>query len=322
MVIRMTRKQPFDFYVASCDRQGGIYHYQWNGTNVTCVGKAACDRPMYMAREQDTLYVLLRKPFEHSADSGLTTYTIDADGNLRSLGGILSTHGECACYLSVKNGSVYVANYLSGNVVKMPDRQAVHTGAGKNKERQERPHPHYIDFNGDKSILFAADLGTDNIYLYDENLELRSQTRVPDGCGARHITCGGEFVYCIGELSSTVEVFRLQDGILRYVQSYSTVPADYHGANTAAAIRLNNGYLYASNRGHDSICIFKVCGEKLESVCFTPCGGASPRDFNIFGDILICTNEQSDNVTFFTLTEGIPEKLAVEIKVKSPLCVI
>lgn len=323
MVIPMTHKQPFNLYIASCCREGGIYQYSVTEDNqIQFVAKTACDRPMYLAKEEDNLYVLLREPFKGSDNSGLVSYKMNERGGLHSPSEILTTHGKCACYLSVRDKEVYIANYLSGNLVKMPDKVKVHWGSGADPIRQEAPHTHYVDFTCNHQFLLAADLGTDCIYCYDRDLNEVSKTPMPKGSGARHMIDDEGTVYCVGELSSTVSIFRHEKGKLTFIKSYSTLPDDFKGESTAAAIRKQGGYLYVSNRGHDSICVFKIEGEELKHLGFVHSGGKSPRDFNIFGHLLVCTNESSDNVTFFEITDGFPKILSLEIKMKSPLCVI
>ena len=108
---------------------------------------------------------------------------------------------------------------------------------------------------------------------------------------------------------------------MKDIHEYSTVPADYHGNNAPAAIRYHKGYVYVSNRGHDSIACFKAIEDKLVLIDIVNSGGNSPRDFNIFEEHLICANEDSDNVTVFALKSGRLAELS-KISLKKPLCVV
>lgn len=89
------------------------------------------------------------------------------------------------------------------------------------------------------------------------------------------------------------------------LQTISTLPEDYHGANGVAAIRISSDgkFLYASNRGHDSLAIYKVSplGTKLESIGWTKTEGHIPRDFNFnkTEDYIIVAHQESDNLTLF-----------------------
>ncbi len=123
--------------------------------------------------------------------------------------------------------------------------------------------------------MFAVDLGIDSIVVYDRDLNYVSSARVPDGNGPRHaiFSPDGSLCYCLNELSSSVSVFRYNDGEFAYLADYPALPDSFTEKNTAAAIRYHNGYVYTSNRGHNSITVFKVHGEKLVPCSFVPCGG-------------------------------------------------
>jgi hypothetical protein len=64
------------------------------------------------------------------------------------------------------------------------------------------------------------------------------------------------------------------------------------------------GDLYTSNRGHDSIAVFRV-GEDgaLTTIDHTSTGGAIPRNFDLTpsGDRLIVANQASNTVVSFTI---------------------
>ena len=49
------------------------------------------------------------------------------------------------------------------------------------------------------------------------------------------------------------------------------------------------------------------------------CGGRGPRDFALFGDRIVCTNENSDNVTVLDKRNLSP---LTEIPLRAPLCVL
>lgn len=69
---------------------------------------------------------------------------------------------------------------------------------------------------------------------------------------------------------------------------------------STAAIRYADGYLYVSNRGHDSITCFRAVGDTLERQHLqlpraVPAGFHHPRSH------LICTNENDDSATAFAI---------------------
>lgn len=324
----MTHKKPYTIYIASCDENGGIYSYNLtqNGT-MELIDKIDLDYPKYMTIHNSILYAVLRSPFKNSEQSGLVSFDISKDGRLINKSEIQSTKGEEACHLSVDD-EIYCVNYISGSVIKMPDKLVTHSGSSIHPTRQTSPHTHQVIFTPDKKYVCVTDLGLDKISLYDKNLNFVSSADVPEGHGPRHIEFSpdGNYAFCANELKSTVTVFRYFDSKLIAEDTYNALPADYQEETTIAAIRISadGKYLYVSNRGHDSISCFKVDKNKLSLFDIVNCGGNSPRDFNITpnGDYLICTNENSDNVATFKIFEGKLSIIDVKTKIKKPLCVI
>ena len=317
----MIHNQHCKFYIASCEKNGGIYLCEYKNGEAKILSKTDADRPMYLTINEGKLYSLLRQPFQGDNTSGVVSYDISSDSSLVNPSKIVSTKGIVACHLTVFGGKVYCVNYLSGNVVKIPDVEVIHEGSGISPTRQDMPHTHYIN-SFDGKYLICTDLGTDTLYVYDKDLIEVSRAKVPEGHGARHLAYSQGFVYCVNELESTVSTFLYNDGYLEYKSTVSALPDDFNGVSTAAAIRVCEGYIYVSNRGHDSISVLKIENGIPFLVSCVCCGGESPRDFNVFGDLLVCTNEKSNNVTFFEIVGGVPQKLDAELEIPSPLCVI
>jgi 6-phosphogluconolactonase len=239
--------------------------------------------------------------------------------------------GEDPCYISFdKTGKyVLVANYTSGNVAVFPilpdGRLGEHTALvknsgtlGPNKERQEAPHAHWIETSKDNRFALAADLGLDEVLVYKFNAAKGTLspndpafTKLRAGSGPRHIAFrpDGKFLYVVSELSSTVTAFRYGKGpgSLHEIQTVSTLPQDFSGRNDTAEITVhpNGKFLYASNRGHDSIAIFAIHAKKgtLTSVARVLTGGKEPRHFTIdpSGNFLLVENQFSNNIVVFKL---------------------
>lgn len=311
----------YHLYFASCVRDGGIYHYTLRAGKLHEEGKTACDRPMYLYAEPGKLLALLRQPFTDSDESGLLTCMLDQEGTSVKKGEAARTRGIVACHLCCFMGETYAANYLSGSVWCSSGALDVHQGKGVHPTRQEAPHTHYVMPSPDGACLLAVDLGLDAIYSYDASLGVLDVAHVPAGHGARHLAYGedGKTIFCVNELASTVTVFSYEDGKLIPGQ---TVPVLRRPAeSTAAAIRVKGEYVYVSNRGDDSISCLHWDGKNLKLCSITPCGGASPRDFLILEDMLICTNETGNNVTFFRVEKDRLTDTGERISMNAPLCV-
>ncbi len=312
-----------DMYIAACDEKGGIYHYEIVGETVTERQFFPLDQPMYMEINGDKLFAVLRDP-ENTGNSGIITLDIDSDGNLSNKSKVISTLGAVGCHLTVKNGEVFVANYVSGSVFRTPDLLKEHFGKGVNPKRQDASHIHCTVATPDENYIAVADLGLDKVYFYDNNLKLVNSVDFEPGAGPRHIVFSddGQYLYCITELSNEIYTFKYNDAKCQLLNRISTLPESFKDKNTAAAIRLNNGYLYASNRGHNSIAVYKLSDSIPKLVKIVSCGGLGPRDFNIFGDLLACTNENSNDVTFFKLENGIPKTMDFKLTMPNPLNII
>jgi 6-phosphogluconolactonase (cycloisomerase 2 family) len=107
------------------------------------------------------------------------------------------------------------------------------------------------------------------------------------------------------ELDSTVAVFDWDAGRAAETQVVSTIPNGHNGRNTTAeiAVSADGRFLYVSNRGQDSIVVFRIAHETghLTYVDNTPTGGTRPRFFALdpTGRRLYAANQDSDDVTGF-----------------------
>ena len=211
---------------------------------------------------------------------------------------------------------VYGANYHKGQVLvyrrqengslKLVDSD-VHIGYGPH-ENQAAAHVHFADLTPD-NYLVTCDLGTDEVITYDISdygRLIRLDTyHATSGAGPRHIVFHPHYkiAYLICELNSTIEVLIYDgDGQFERLQTISTLPEDFSEFNGTAAIRLSTDgrFLYGSNRGHNSIVVYKVVGDgTLELVEIVPTNGKNPRDFNITPDqqYIIAVHRDSDNAT-------------------------
>src|SRR5947207_16026531 len=90
-------------------------------------------------------------------------------------------------------------------------------------------------------------------------------------------------------------------GALQEIQTISTLPKDFSGVDNSAEIEVDarGKFLYASNRGHDSIAVFAIGRDgKLSMIETTPTTGKTPRNFKIdpTGAFLLAANQNSDSI--------------------------
>lgn len=310
-------------YVLSCqttEKGGGIYAYDLTekGTLEKCA-YFPCDRPMYAVKCEKGLCVLLRQPFENSENSGY----FFVDGALQNATEIKDTQGVVACHLCVEKDDVYIVNYLSGNIVKNGEIIEQRQGKSVHPIRQSEPHTHFVGQTPD-GYLAVCDLGTDTLAIYDKNLHLISESKVPSGYGIRHLVFSkdGKYIYAVNELAPSVSVFRYVNGKAELINTVE-IDCTNEKAN-GAAIRLSadGKYLYVSLREENAICVFEVDGEKLTFLQKVDCGGDSPRDFDICGKYLIVCNENSGNVVAYQVANGLVNTKVAQIKTQNALCVV
>jgi 6-phosphogluconolactonase len=259
--------------------------------------------------------------------------------------------GASPCFAAVDPSGALLAlsNYTSGNIALLPinsdgslqpaSDMVQHSGSGANPQRQEGPHAHSVNFSPDGQFLLAADLGIDKIMIYKvdaANGKLIANTppfaAARAGAGPRHLTFDptGTHVYVINEINSTITAYTYsqQNGSLSEFQYVSTLPADYYGSNTCADIHItpNGRFLYGSNRGHNSLAIFKIdeTTGRLIPAGHASSGGKTPRNFAIdpTGNYLLAANQDTNNIVVFRINQEDGSLTSLhDVKVSMPVCV-
>ncbi len=239
-----------------------------------------------------------------TGDGATTHLVVDATGRMVIA---VSYGGAYVCALPVKDGG------------GLGERSAFlkPTGPlGPNKDRQDQPHAHSVTLSPDNRFAFVCDLGLDRVFSFRLNPEHATLTPndppfavVPPGAGPRHskFSADARFFYVVDEMGGSVCVFAYDAarGALTLKQTIPTLPADFHELNTSAEIRIhpNGRFVYASNRGHDSIAVFARDPQAglLSLVEIVPCGGKHPRNFALSPDgrWLLCANRDTNDVVIF-----------------------
>ncbi len=140
------------------------------------------------------------------------------------------------------------------------------------------------------------------------------QVAAAAGAGPRHLDFhpNGRFVYVINELDLTMGAYGYdaKTGLLRELQILPTLPAaaDKVGASCADVhVHRTGRFLYGSNRGHDSIVIYRL-GEdgRMTLVGHESRGIKRPRNFTIdpTGTLMLVANQDAANVTIFRIDQN------------------
>lgn len=345
-------------YTENASKSKGIYAYRYDAATqeITALGLAAeTTNPSWVALHPNGRFLYAVNEVQNYSgqkSGGVSAFAIDrATGKLTFLNEV-SSRGADPCYITVSQTGKYVlvANYTGGNIAvfpvhpdgKLAEASAFiqHAGHGLNPKRQESPHAHSIDLSPDERFAFVDDLGLDQllIYKFDKSKGTLKPNNPPfakldAGAGPRHsaLNPSGKFAYVISEMASTVTAFSidLKAGALNRLQTISTLPEDFKGENDDAEIEVHPSgkFLYASNRGHDSITVFAIEPTKgtLTLVEHAPTQGKTPRNFAIdpTGKLLFAENQQSDNIVVFRVDENTGKLTATGkvLEVGQPVCV-
>ncbi|MDT8862980.1 lactonase family protein [Alkalihalobacillus sp. MEB130] len=303
------------------------------------------DNPTYLTitSDQQYLYSVMKK----DSEGGVGAYAINPDGQLALLNYKVAD-GSPPCHVSVNanNDYLFSANYhlgtgiayqLSNNgEISTITSTVEHTGNGPH-ERQEKPHAHYAGLTPDEKFLCVVDLGTDEMGVYavnNGNLSKHHVQTFKPGTGPRHIQFhpNETFAYVNGELSSEIIALHYDSatGTFNEVQSISSLPSQFDGESIGGAIKISadGNYLYASNRGHDSIAVFKINSESgtLSLIEHVSTKGSFPRDFTIdpTGTYLLVANQNTSNIVQYSIdaAAGTLQPTGMEISVPNPVCVV
>ena len=262
------------------------------------------------------------------------------------------SRGAHPCHLTVDRAGTHllVANYTGGTLAVLPlasdgslgsPSQVVrHKGSSVNTQRQSAPHAHSIDLDADNHFAISSDLGADRLFVYRYDTMsgglstgLQPAIATAPGAGPRHFAFhpGGRFGFAINELNSTVTSYGwdAQRGALKTLATISTVPRRFRGNNSTAEIRIHPSglFVYGSNRGHDSIVVYRVgaASGNLTLVEHEPTRGKTPRNFTIdpTGEWLIAANQNSDTLAVFRISDrnGALTPVGPLVKVGSPVSV-
>lgn len=299
--------------------------------------------PTYLDTNEDKsiIYTIVNE----NDEGRIASLVKQADGTYTRKDQVMAA-GAPPCYVAYdKNRElVYTANYHKGEVtVYKTDAEGnleltdvdVHSGSSVH-ENQDAPHAHYTNLTPDEKYMVACDLGTDEVYTYEVSAEGKltevARLEVAPGTGPRHLVFHPtlDIAYIFGELSSDVVVvsYDADTGKFEIIQTISTIPADHTSFNGGAAIRISSDgkFVYASNRGHDSLAIFATDTDgKLTLVNYTPTEGETPRDFNLDPSekYVIVGHQDSDNLTLFerNAEDGTLTLLEKDVEAPEVVCI-
>jgi 6-phosphogluconolactonase len=196
-------------------------------------------------------------------------------------------------------------------------------------------HAHSANFYNNN--LFVADLGRDFLTQYvqnndnSENYVLKEHHFMKDNAGPRHfeISSDGASIYVINELNSTITVLKKEGHKYLNIQNISTLSDVYSGKNSCADIHLskNEKYLYGSNRGENSIVVFKrdKSTDLLQKIQTISTHGDWPRNFTLApnGKFLLVANQKSNTISVYNINEKTGTlTFSGSVAIPAPVCLL
>jgi 6-phosphogluconolactonase len=312
------------------EKHPGIYVFRFHDdtgrlTPVDSVSNVA--NPSFLCFSADARFLYTpNEIMEMNGESGggVAAFALSEETDMPTLLNRRCTGGGLPCHVTLdRTGKWLLAgNYRGGSFAVFPvqadgaigPRSAFvqHRGSGKDPARQESAHVHSCIMDPSNRFLMVADLGLDRVAVYELDKKKGTVQSRPElwtvarpGAGPRHMAFhpNGLFFYVVNELDSTVSAFihNAESGRLEEFQTIAMLPPGFTEFNSAADIHIhpNGRFLYASNRGHDSIAIYSINPEKgrLALLGHSSTLGGEPRNFALApsGKFLLAANQKGNN---------------------------
>jgi len=305
--------------------------------------------PSFLAfgRDQRFLYTV------HGDSSEVSAFAVDpASGRLTFLNQV-STQGRNPVHLAFdpEFRFLVISNHATSTLAMLPvgadgvlgevcDLVTVAGQIGPHRKEQPFAKPHQNVFSPDGRFILVPDKGADCVFSFSLSAKgklkpsKQAAVQARETSGPRHVVFHPRlaFAYVINELDSTVTSYHYtaQTGALQPFQIQPSLPQSFTGNSRAAEIAISGDgrFIYASNRGFDSVAIFAVDQHNgwLTLLDVVPSGGQTPRFFALApdGGHLYVANEESDSITAFRVDRatGLLSHTGQSVRTGSPVCIL
>jgi len=318
----ISKAQNIPLYVGTYtdETSEGIYCYNFNTetgeiSNQKLAAKITNPSFLSYSTNRKFLYAVSEVADFKNTNSGfVSAFSVAKNGVLQFINSV-SSNGAHPCHIQLNDENAVISNYTGGtisihNVKKNGEIKPAYQIIDHNTPTK-KSHTHSTKFLNNE--LFVADLGLDFLAHYvkkGQKYFLNEKYSMGEKSGPRHfeISKKGDFIYVINELNSTITV--LKKGTEKYaeIQNISTLKDGFEGESFCADIHLSNNenYLYGSNRGENSMVVFKrnhLNGtlQKIQSIAVE---GNWPRNFTLApnGKFLLVANKKSKNISVYKVT--------------------
>jgi 6-phosphogluconolactonase (cycloisomerase 2 family) len=217
----------------------------------------------------------------------------------------------------VKSGIASLPIAADGRLGAPVDVVAFEGAIGPHRVEQPFPKPHQVEFDRSGRYIVVPDKGCDRVVVY--TLDAAGKLHAVPGAaaparetsGPRHVAFhpGNRLAYVINELDSTICCYHFDPatGGIRPFQIVSSLPDNFTGNSRGSEIAVSDDgrFVYASNRGHDSVALFAIdgAGGRLTAIDWVPSLGKTPRFFALTpdGGSLVVANEEGHNIVRYAV---------------------
>lgn len=322
----------YSVYVGTYQPAGkdGIFHLRFDARSGRLTVQGAVSvvtNPSFLALHPSGRYLYAVSEAPGGDGGEVCAFAVDGStGDLTFLNR-RPAHGRSTCHLAVDatGRRVVAANYSSPTIIMYPIEADGRLGEGpvlvrhegsSVHPRQTEPHPHSANIDPTNRFVYCPDLGLDKVLIYRLDAAAGTLTandpafvRTAPGAGPRHLDFhpSRRYAYVVNEIGSTVGAYASDQttGALRELQTVSALPVGYRDTSHCADIHVHPSgrFLYASNRGHDSIAIYRIDEGTgtLTPLGHQPTQGRTPRNFALdpTGAFLFAQNQGSDSIVTF-----------------------
>jgi 6-phosphogluconolactonase (cycloisomerase 2 family) len=306
--------------------------------------------PSFLAFDRQRKFVFT----VHGDASEISAFKIDEKAGTLTPINQESTQGKNPVHLMVDptNRFIVVANHITstlavlplnadGSIGKLTDLLPVKGKIGPHRVEQPFAKPHQVQLDPAGRFIAVPDKGLDVTFTFrlDTSHGKLHPTDAPpaqarEGAGPRHMSFhpSRPFAYVLNELDSTVTACRhdASHGRLAPFQILSSLPDSFVENSRASEIEISadGRFLYASNRGHDSIAIFGIDPDsgRMAPTDWQESHGRTPRFFAIDPNqrFLFVANEESDTIVTFRMdqNDGKLQRAGEAVKTGSPVCIV
>lgn len=227
----------------------------------------------------------------------------------------LTIEGGNLCHLSYiqKSGLLVGACYVTGNIFWLEidhEHKKFSRNISYHTQGDTQGRAHCVVPNEAETLLLSANIMQDRIYRYaigDSELSYIDFLQLPIGVGPRHILpldaeCNS--YYIITEYSN--ELLLIENNTL--TERYGTLSSEFCGISNGSTLCMTKPtegkqFLYAGNRGENSIAIFEVLSNlSLRQIGRFDCGDF-PRHIALVENdkYIVSANQHGNNFSIFEL---------------------